>query len=116
MQIEIDPAFRGCRWIVVQSGLSEGRRIPVLHKAWMLSLEVGKCLGLYTLRLHTVCGAPELVPLLAYDAVTQQVTTVHGNVLKLTAPRRRHRPNANQLPALSAAAPCTSSQEEWRLE
>src|ERR1700737_504363 len=85
MQIEIDPPFRRRRWIVAQPGLAKACRIPVLHKAGMPEAEIRQGLGLYTLPLHAVRGAPELIPLLAYDAIAKQVTAVHGNDLELLA-------------------------------
>src|ERR1700759_2996451 len=85
MQIEVCPAFRWRRRIVTQPGLAEGRGIPVLHKARMLTAKISQGLGLYTLGLHAVCGAPELVPLLPNNVMTQQVTAVHRNIPKLVA-------------------------------
>src|SRR5215472_11631065 len=57
----------------------------MLHKARVLTAEIGQSLGLYTLGLHAVRCTPELIPLLAYNTATQQVTAVHRNVLELIA-------------------------------
>src|SRR5215471_5429427 len=81
---------RSVRRIVTQPGSAEGCRIPMLHKARMKTAEIGQCLGLYTLSLHTVRRAPELIPLLAYNATTQQVTAVHRNILELPAAPDTH--------------------------
>ena len=51
----------------------------------MPPVEIRQRLGLYTLPLHAVSGAPEFIPLLTYDAITKQVTAVHGNILELLA-------------------------------